>query len=92
MNRKFIFYDDDGYEVRPAGESFELTCFEDIYLSTRQGVWIQQPDSLIQFRKDAARAYGEPGESLLHPESAGDMVGLLMLETTAITTDFSSCC
>ena len=50
------------------GEQFELTCFEDIYVSTRVGVWMQQYDVLIQFRRDAAKVYGEPVEALSHPE------------------------
>ena len=58
----------------PIGESYELTCFEDVYTSTRQGVWMQQFEILIQFRKDAARIYGEPAEALSHPESADEMV------------------
>ena len=74
LDKKFIFYDDDGYEVLKEGESFEMTCFEDIYVSTRNGVWINQIDSLIQFRMDAARTYGEPNEALSRPESTDEIL------------------
>lgn len=74
LDLKFIFYNDDGYEPRSVkGERFELTCFEDIYASTRVGVWMQQFDVLIKFRRDAAKVYGEPSEALSHPEIADEM-------------------
>ena len=47
---KLIFFLLRGWSVNVTGETFELTCFEDIYLSTRQGLWIQQDDILIQVK------------------------------------------
>ena len=72
------------------GERFELTCFEDIYASTRVGVWMQQFDVLIQFRRDAAKVYGEPREALSHPEIVDEMV--IFAFSTVIITDYILYC
>ena len=46
-----------------------LTCFEDFYLSGRNGVWMQMPFNHIRFRQDAAYITGEPADSITNPES-----------------------
>ena len=48
----------------------ELLCFEDLYLSARQGHWLQGRDNLMSFRREAAAVTGEPTEARSHTEKA----------------------
>ena len=48
----------------------ELLCFEDLYLSARQGHWLQGKDNLMSFRREAAVVTGEPTEARSHIEMA----------------------
>lgn len=43
---------------------YKLTCYEDLYLSQRSGIWMQKSYNLIEFRKDSAKVVGEPSEAL----------------------------
>ena len=47
-------------------------CFEDIYLSRRNGIWLQLPFNHVSFRKDAAAVTGEPVDAITKPESEID--------------------
>ena len=48
---------------------------------------MQQFDVLIQFRRDAAKVYGEPREALSHPEIVDEMV-MIFAFLTVIITDY----
>ena len=45
-----------GMPVNP----YEITCFSDIYLSQRNGVWMNRLSDHILFRKEGAKIIGEP--------------------------------
>ena len=69
----FRYLNTEGYQVdTKQGEIFDLTCFEDIYLSNRNGIWMQKPYNLIQLRKDTARLTGEPKEALMVQEKESE--------------------
>ena len=51
---------------------------------------MQQFDVLIQFRRDAAKVYGEPREALSHPEIVDEMV--IFAFSTVIITDYILYC
>lgn len=42
----------------------EILCFDDLYLSARQGHWIEGVETAIQFRHDVALKIGEPEAAL----------------------------
>ena len=53
------FYNHDGYQMHTHKKPFyELTCYEDMYLSQRSGIWLQKSLNLISFRKDSAKLVG----------------------------------
>ena len=45
-------------------ERQELFCFDDMYMSTRMGFWMQGESNLALFRKEVAQKVGEPSEIL----------------------------
>jgi hypothetical protein len=67
------FFNDDGYVMHNKSKPFyKLTCFEDLYLSQRSGIWMQKSQNLMSFRKDSAKFVGEPAEALVVPEVEDD--------------------
>jgi hypothetical protein len=67
------FFNDDGYQMHNKSKPFyKLTCFEDMYLSQRTGIWMQKSPNLLEFRKDSAKIIGEPAEALKVPEVEED--------------------
>lgn len=67
------FFNDDGYQMHNHTKPYyKLTCYEDMYLSQRSGIWMQKSYNLMEFRKDSAKFMGEPGEALTAPETAAD--------------------
>lgn len=67
------FFNDDGYLKHNKSKPFyKLTCFEDVYLSQRTGIWMQKSPNLLEFRKDSAKIIGEPAEALTIPEKLED--------------------
>lgn len=51
-------------EVRPYG----ITCFADIYLTQRNGLWINKATDLVALRAESARLVGEPSQALREKE------------------------
>ena len=37
-----------------------LTCFDDVYISPRTGIWLTKPQNIIAFRLKSFEIYGEP--------------------------------
>lgn len=78
LSNKYRPVHDPGYERigpttnHPEMRPYGLTCFDDIYLSHRQGAWINLPESLIDIRKEASRIVGEPSSLLKTPETIAD--------------------
>ena len=67
------FFNDDGYQMHNHTKPYyKLTCYEDMYLSQRSGIWMQKSYNLMEFRKDSAKFMGEPSEALTAPETAAD--------------------
>jgi len=53
------FYNDEGYIPHSNSKPYyKLTCFEDLYLSMRSGIWMQKSYNLIDFRVDSAKTVG----------------------------------
>lgn len=51
----------------------ELMCFDDLYLSSRTGHWLEGTDNYIKFKRDIARLSGEPAEAVRISERAMDV-------------------
>ena len=58
-----------GYPKDGLGDFRTLTCFEDLFVSMRNGIWLQMPFNQINFRKDTAKYIGEPKQALSKPET-----------------------
>ena len=47
------FFNDDGYQMHNHTKPYyKLTCYEDMYLSQRSGIWMQKSYNLMELRKD----------------------------------------
>ena len=59
-------------EIKIRVPPYEISCFEDIYMSQRNGVWLNKPDNLIALRAATVKELGEPAELLKTPELISD--------------------
>ena len=58
-----------GYVANKQRTEKSLHCFENAYLSGRNGIWLQLSYNHIKFRADIAKLTGEPAEALQNPET-----------------------
>ena len=63
LKQGFSFHDEFSYErIGPKMKNLPgtLTCFEDLYISQRQGVWLTKSYNTIAFRAKTFEILGEP--------------------------------
>jgi len=73
-------YDTTGWHPLQEIPADRIECFEDLYLSSRMGLWMQGRANLVQFRKDTYDIVKEPKEvttdsELLNLEHGFDTTG-----------------
>ena len=56
-------------------------CFEDVYLSNRNGIWLQMPANHVNFRIDSAKLSGEPAMALSTPEDVKSSLPIGSVQT-----------
>jgi hypothetical protein len=59
----------------------EILCFNDLYLSSRQGHWLEGIDNIIHLRRDVALKTGEPSAALQISERSLDFTSLSMYQS-----------
>ena len=63
LKKGFSFHDEFSYERTGPGKKNQpsrLTCFDDLYISQRIGVWLTKSYNTIAFRTKTFELYGEP--------------------------------
>ena len=59
----------------------EILCFDDLYMSSRQGHWIEGVDNVIKLRRDIALKIGEPEAALEISERSLDFSSSTMYQS-----------
>ena len=68
LTNEMTSYTTLGYEHNEEAWSRPLTCYDDLFAVTRQGVWFRGREPLVMFRRDSAELLHEPQDAIINPE------------------------